>query len=138
MMGLPTNTEFRVSKQPFPADILAELPDETERQNVAETSARDDTVTLTLTDIDKGKLFAYVVFGRDDHEWLTLYAARVIGGGMFGPMALKAMFGVSQIIGTPMAVHCDRVAAFARTIGAEQAFKDFDTDGIPMGVFHGQ
>lgn len=113
------------------ADILADLP---ERDLVCELMQRDDTRALIVTEAEK--LLGYAVFGSDDDGILTVYAARAISG-LMARAAMVGMFGAAQIMGAPLRVHTERVAAMARMMGAGSFASAFDSDGIPMGVFGG-
>lgn len=135
-MILPNKYQVRASIEAMPEALIATLPDEAERENVRKTSAYDTTATLTVIDTDKDELMAYAVYGHDDNNHLTIYAARCFLAGM-GAIALKSLFGVSKVVGTPLRVHAEKVKTFARMMGAEEALDAIDGDGVPMGVFHG-
>jgi len=133
MIPWPDTTRVGVQLEPVPDTLVSDLEEE-ERGLILRTSARDDTATVLVTGGDTGALLAYAVFGQDEGDMLTIYAARCLVPGL-GPMALKSFLGVAQITGTPMRVHTERVQAMARAIGATSAMDAIDGDGLPMGVF---
>lgn len=116
------------------AKFLARLEAD-EAALVAEVSARQDTMTILLCDGDK--TVGYAVFGMDAHDIVTIYAARSINH-LTTKVAMKAFFGVSQILGKAVRVHTEKLDGMARMMGATSFRAAIDSDGIPMGVFGGQ
>lgn len=116
------------------AAFLARL-EPTEAATVAELSARDDTKSLLVADGEK--VVAYAVFGFDDQEIITVFAARAMNH-FLAKCAMQAFFGAAQVLGTPLRVHTEKLRAMARMMGAESALATFDCDGVPMGVFNVQ
>lgn len=129
-----TKSRVTMTRDAMPQKRLAELEGE-EKALVERVSARDDTALLLVEDRDKDTLIAYAVIGKDDGGMVTIYAARSLAGGAVTAMMLRGIFGASQVLGAPMRVHTDRVAAYARMIGAGEAWDAIDGDGLPMGVF---
>lgn len=126
--------KFALSKDKIGADVLA-LLDAKELELVAELSARDDTMSLTISD-EKG-VIGYAVFGIDNDNMVTVYAARSMNS-FIAKAAMIGVFGAAQVMGMPLRVHTEKLRGMARMMGAEQAFKCLDLDGVPMGVFNGQ
>ena len=122
-----------VTKSPLPADLAAQLPAD-EAAQVAELGARSDCLTLAY--VDAGKLAGYAIFGHDEGGFVVIYMARSMAQGL-AAVALKAVFGAAQVMGKPLRVHTEKVRAMARMMGADLTAVLKDSDGIPMGAFHG-
>lgn len=114
--------------------VLA-LLGEGEAELVAEVSGRADTVSLIITDAAEA-LVGYAVIGFDDNDMVTIYAARSFNS-VVAKVAIKAIFGASEVLGVPMRVHTERLDKFARWVGAKSFRAAIDGDGVPMGVFGG-
>lgn len=135
---MPPHLRYVATAQPFPADLLATLPDQTERDRVAEVSARPDTAALIVTNCETGEVFAYAVYGNDGGGMLAIYAARVVGGGPATKLMFRGLLGASEVLGKPLRVHSDNVQAMARMMGAGDVLEAIDGDGVNMAVFeHG-
>lgn len=115
------------------AEVLA-LLGAGEAELVAEVSGRADTVSLIIT--DAAKLVGYAVIGFDDQDMVTIYAARSFNS-VVAKVAIKAIFGASEVLGVPMRVHTERLDKFARWVGAKSFREVLDGDGIRQGVFGG-
>ena len=122
----------RVTKEPFPADLLAQLNSD-EADHVAACSARPDTFTIFAQNGEN--LIGYVVFGKEEGgDILVVYAARALVSGL-GPMMMRQLLGVAEVLGQPLRVHTDKVRAMARIMGADVAIEARDVDGLLHGVF---
>ncbi len=127
--------DIQVSAMRLPMDVLSALSVE-EAKGAAKVSDRKDTVSIWVKD-KKGKLVGYIVFGWDQGDMVSVYYARALIGGL-GPLMMKQLFGVTQVLGAPMRVHAEslrEVKAKARMFGANFAQVGEDADGIMMGVF---
>lgn len=118
--------------------IGAALADRLEAQEAAivcELSARDDTQTMLA--MEGEKVVGYAVFGYDAHGMICIYAARSINHFVTA-CAMKAFFGVAQILGTPLRVHADdlRGNPMARMMGADKWISGHDSDGVKMAIFN--
>lgn len=117
-----------------PRDYLNQLQAD-EMAAVTDLASRDDTATLIVT--DGNRLMGYAVFGQDNADMVTIYAARSLDS-FVARAALTGLFGAAQVLGQPLRVHTSKLRAMARFMGAGQAIAALDGDGVPMGVFgHG-
>lgn len=128
----------QTTNKPASPDLLALLADD-EAAAVLETSSRDNTVLLTV--MNSEQVVGYAVFGKDQGGMLAIYCARSMVAGI-GGMAMKALFGASKIMGTPLRVHADDFEAMkakAKLFGADMSKieEHIDADGILQGVFNG-
>lgn len=133
MMGFPDRVRVWQTMKALPEALIAPLD---EADLLRTVSARDDTVSLVVSDGDD-KLLAHAVVGPDEDGMTTIYAARCLVKGP-GTMFLRAIFGASEVLGRPLRVHTQRIDAFARAVGAETALEAVDGEGLPMGVFNGR
>lgn len=135
MIGM-TNTRILRLSGTMPIEYLQTL-DDIEQQHVADVSARSDTSTVIIVDLDTDKLAAYAVYGIDEGDMFVIYAAHCFMKGI-AAVALKSFFGGAQILGKPLRVHTETVAGYARAMGAPNFFETVDGDGVNQGVFYGQ
>ena len=112
-------------------DDLSHLPAQ-EALQLGEVSERSDTATIIVR--EGNSLVGYACFGFDDDDMVTVYAARSVNS-FLAKAAMKAFLGVSQIVGQPLRVHSEKVAAMGRMMGADFAMMARDMDGLPMGIF---
>ena len=121
----------RLIDKQLPPEVLAVL-DPDEASGAAEVSARADTYSVYVQ--NGADLIGYAVFGKDEGGIVAVYYARALVP-VFGPMMMKQIFGAAAILGDPIRVHTEKVAAMARVMGAKVAIEATDVDGMPMGVF---
>lgn len=135
-MNILPHARVSSTNQAFPDRFKEQLGAE-ELALVEDVSSWDDTRTLLVEDMKTGTLAAYAVIGPADDGMLAIYAARSWFKGL-AAHAIKGLFNGASILGKPMFVHTEKIAAYARILGAEHAFEAMDTDGVPLGVFAGQ
>lgn len=132
-MGETAVISMDIIRDEMPGAILSQLkPDEADL--VREVSAREDTVSLLVTDGDR--LVGYAVMGFDDSKMVTVYCARSVNH-LLARAAMAGIFGAAQVMGAPLRVHREKLKALAAAMGAKEALACLDGDGIPMGVFRG-
>lgn len=127
--------KIRITQNPLGPEILAAL-DADEAAGALAVSERDDTLSLTVLGAG-GAPMGYCVFGRDAGDMIAIYYTRALVPGL-GAAMMKQLFGVAQVLGTPLRVHVDSVrgiATRARMFGAKVATEGVDADGIMQGIF---
>lgn len=128
-----TALKMTATRGAFPTVHLATLQGD-ELDAVPALCARSDTALLLVEDCVTGALLAYGVIGLDNSQMFTIYAARSHMTGL-GGAAIKGLFGASQILGTPLRVHSEKVRTYAKMMGAGDALETLDSDGVAMGIF---
>lgn len=126
----PTHTKTIVGRGNIPPQYAAKLTQE-ERELLATVTAYESTVTIYVLDADHDELFAYGVFGQDDQDTFTIYAANTYAPQV-AKLALRSFLGAAQVMGKPLRVHTEKVAAMARLMGAENFTDGLDLDNLPM------
>ncbi|NOR63025.1 MAG: hypothetical protein GQ535_11110 [Rhodobacteraceae bacterium] len=129
------NARIVSTKGLMPEEFIDQLDIE-EAAHYVDVAERDDTATLYVSDLETGKLQIYVVVGVDQDGMYTAYAAHCFMKGM-AKLAMRSVFGAARIMGKPLRVHSEKVAAMAKMFGAESFLECLDADGVPMGVFNG-